>query len=68
MLAYLLLLGETFAELAAGFGVGTATAWRYVSETVALHPSADCVNPPATLSWLARQPFSRAYALPAPVT
>jgi hypothetical protein len=28
--------GETFAELAAGFGVGTATAWRYVSETVGL--------------------------------
>ena len=28
--------GETFAELAAGFGIGTATAWRYVSETVAL--------------------------------
>ncbi len=28
--------GETFAQLAAGFGVGTATAWRYVSETVAL--------------------------------
>ena len=28
--------GETSAELAAGFGVGTATAWRYVSETVAL--------------------------------
>jgi hypothetical protein len=28
--------GETFAELAAGFGVSTATAWRYVSETVAL--------------------------------
>ncbi|MEU0522015.1 transposase family protein [Streptosporangium sp. NPDC006007] len=28
--------GETFAELAAGFGVGTATAWRYVCETVAL--------------------------------
>jgi Helix-turn-helix of DDE superfamily endonuclease len=25
--------GETFAELAAGFGVGTATAWRYVNET-----------------------------------
>ena len=22
--------GETFAELAAGFGVGTTTAWRYV--------------------------------------
>jgi hypothetical protein len=28
--------GETFAELAAGFGVGTATAWRYIQETVAL--------------------------------
>jgi DDE superfamily endonuclease/Helix-turn-helix of DDE superfamily endonuclease len=28
--------GETFAELAAGFGVGTATAWRYVTETTAL--------------------------------
>ncbi len=28
--------GETFAELAAGFGIGTATAWRYVNETVAL--------------------------------
>jgi hypothetical protein len=28
--------GETFAELGAGFGVGTTTAWRYVSETVAL--------------------------------
>ena len=28
--------GETFAELAAGFGVGVATAWRYVNETVEL--------------------------------
>jgi hypothetical protein len=28
--------GETFADLAAGFGVGTATAWRYVAETVRL--------------------------------
>ena len=28
--------GETFAKLAAGFGVGTATAWRYVTETVEL--------------------------------
>src|SRR6266851_8683987 len=35
VLAYLR-KGETFAELAAGFGVGTATAWRYVEETVAL--------------------------------
>jgi Helix-turn-helix of DDE superfamily endonuclease len=34
-LAYLC-KGETFAELAAGFGIGTATAWRYVTETVAL--------------------------------
>ncbi len=28
--------GETFASLAAGFGAGTATAWRYVEETAAL--------------------------------
>jgi len=35
VLAYLR-KGETFAELAAGFGVGTATAWRYVTKTVAL--------------------------------
>jgi hypothetical protein len=28
--------GETFAELAVGLGVGTATAWRNVTETVAL--------------------------------
>ncbi len=28
--------GETFADLAAGFGVSTATARRYVNETVAL--------------------------------
>jgi len=25
--------GETFAGLAAGFGVGAATAWRYVTKT-----------------------------------
>jgi hypothetical protein len=28
--------GEGFAELAAGFGVGTATAWRYARKTVTL--------------------------------
>jgi hypothetical protein len=28
--------GETFAQVAAGFGVGTATAWRYVNEVVPL--------------------------------
>jgi hypothetical protein len=28
--------GEGFADLAAGFGVGMATAWRYVRETVTL--------------------------------
>jgi hypothetical protein len=28
--------GDTFAELAAGFGVSTSTAWRYVNETAAL--------------------------------
>ena len=35
MLVYLR-KGETFTELAAGFEVGTTTAWRYVNETVAL--------------------------------
>ncbi|HEY2739660.1 MAG TPA: transposase family protein, partial [Thermoanaerobaculia bacterium] len=35
VLAYLR-KGETFADLAAGFAVGTTTAWRYVNETVAL--------------------------------
>jgi hypothetical protein len=35
VLAYLR-KGETFADLAAGFGVGTTTAWRYAEETVAL--------------------------------
>ena len=35
VLAYLR-KGETFAELAAGFGVSTATAWRYAGETVRL--------------------------------
>jgi hypothetical protein len=28
--------GETFAQLAAGFGIGRTTAWRYVNETVEL--------------------------------
>ncbi|XVS68218.1 transposase family protein [Actinosynnema sp. CA-299493] len=28
--------GETFAEIGAGFGVSTTTAWRYVNETVEL--------------------------------
>src|SRR6202008_4696362 len=35
VLAYLK-KGETFAEVAAGFGVGAATAWRYVDEAVDL--------------------------------
>jgi hypothetical protein len=35
VLAYLR-KGDTFAELAAGFDVGTTTAWRYVNETVDL--------------------------------
>jgi hypothetical protein len=35
VLAYLC-NGDTFAGLAAGFDISTATAWRYVTETVAL--------------------------------
>jgi hypothetical protein len=35
VLAYLR-KGETFAELAAGFGIGRTTAWRYANETVEL--------------------------------
>jgi Helix-turn-helix of DDE superfamily endonuclease/DDE superfamily endonuclease len=35
VLAYLR-KGETFAELAAGFAVGTTTAWRYVEEVTGL--------------------------------
>jgi hypothetical protein len=35
VLAYLR-KGETYAERAAGFSVGTATTWRYVTETMAL--------------------------------
>src|SRR6185369_10358220 len=35
VLAYLR-KGETFAELAAGFEVGTSSAWRYATETVDL--------------------------------
>ena len=35
VLAYLR-KGETFAGLAAGFGVGTATAWRYAREAITL--------------------------------
>jgi hypothetical protein len=35
VLAYLR-KGKTLAGLAAGFGIGTATAWRYVTETAAL--------------------------------
>ena len=38
MLAYLR-KGDTFAELAA-FGIGTATAWRYVTEPPPCWPPA----------------------------
>jgi hypothetical protein len=39
--------GETFAQLAVGFGVGTTTAWRYVNETAALLSAArrSCTRP-----------------------
>jgi hypothetical protein len=50
VLAYLR-KGETFAELAAGFGIGTATAWRYVSETVALLAARSAAVPGAPGNW-----------------
>ena len=56
VLAYLR-KGETFADLAAGFGVGTATAWRYVSETIA------CWRP-APRSCAARWPGRRTMGMP----
>lgn len=43
--------GETFVELGAGFGVSTATAWRYVEETVALlsaRSARRCAKPSGT--------------------
>jgi hypothetical protein len=54
--------GETFAGLAAGFGVGTATAWRYVQEAVALlaarAPKLDAANCASSAKTSAR-PASR---------
>src|SRR5215472_6737909 len=38
--------GDTFAELAAGFGIGTATAWRYGTETTALLAARPPETPP----------------------
>jgi hypothetical protein len=64
VLAYLR-KGETFAELAAGFGIGTATAWRYVTETVGLLAACsprNCVRPspvpsrPGTPTWCSTAP------------
>ena len=40
--------GDPFAEIAAGFGVSTATAWRDVNETVALLAAAGRVLPGRT--------------------
>jgi hypothetical protein len=43
VLAYLR-KGETFAELAAGFGVGTTTAWRYAAPVTVELQRGDLVN------------------------
>ena len=63
VLAYLR-KGETFAELAAGFGIGTATAWRYVQETIALLAarSRSCARRSATRS----RPGGRTWSWTAP--
>ena len=49
VLAYLR-KGETFADLAAGFGVSTATAWRYVTKAVALLPAGQGTEAPRRLA------------------
>ena len=55
VLAYLR-KGETFAEIAAGFEVGTAMAWRYVNETVELLAArAPKLGRPSTYCKSARQ-------------
>jgi hypothetical protein len=63
VLAYLR-KGETFAGLAAGFGISTATAWRYVTETVAklaarspkLHQAWPTPKAPGTPTWSSTAP------------
>jgi hypothetical protein len=45
---------ETFAQLAAGFGVGTTTTWRYVEETVALLEKADLITLASAAAGMAR--------------
>ncbi len=50
-------MGHTYAQLAAGFGIGTTTAYRYVTEAVgllaALAPSlADAVRTASTKAYL----------------
>jgi len=42
--------GETFADLAAGFGVSTTTAWRYVTKAVALLPAGQGTEAPRRLA------------------
>lgn len=43
MLAYLR-SGETFAEVTVGFGVSTATAWRYVLLPMARRPDRQAIH------------------------
>jgi len=47
--------GETFAQLAAGFGIGRTTAWRYVNETAELLAARA-----PKLRWEKPQPWSEA--------
>ncbi|PZG18184.1 hypothetical protein C1I98_38440, partial [Spongiactinospora gelatinilytica] len=70
--------GDTYAELAAGFAIGLATAWRYVTEPSPCSPPAHpawirpCAPPDApdtpTSSWTARSSRSTVWPLIGPIT
>lgn len=53
-----LLCGHTYAQLAAGFGVGTTTAYRYITEAVGL-----LATLPPTLADVVRTASTKAFVI-----